>query len=201
MATVEERVVEEEGEREAGKGGHRDAMYQVALWHDSRSEIDKAMEFYLLAAMHGHTMPKASAEALYRVAETMLDDHEFREKSLSLRKAHAIVGTLVLNSTARRGGHAAPEHVESCDEVAAKFLQRAADQDHVQSKFALGLCNKNSWGVRQDYAKAFRLLDAAAMNGEPDAQHFLGLAYALGEGCTKDLRKAFTLFFSAAEQG
>src|SRR4051812_37400824 len=56
-------------------------------------------------------------------------------------------------------------------------------------------------GKQQDHKKAAELYQAAANQGQPAAQYWLGCMYQSGEGVAKDLKRAVELLLAAADQG
>ena len=56
-------------------------------------------------------------------------------------------------------------------------------------------------GVQQSYQEAVTLFRQSAMQGNPDAQYNLAVAYAFGEGVNQDFNEAVTWYAQAAEQG
>ena len=52
-----------------------------------------------------------------------------------------------------------------------------------------------------DYSKALALLLPAALKGDPDAQHRIGVMYIMGQGVEQDLAEATRWFRKAAEPG
>lgn len=104
---------------------------------------------------------------------------------------------------------------------AAKWSRKAAEQGRAGAQFNLGKFYFNGYGVTKDYAEAVKWLHLAteqghveakemlpiaglhlnAQNGDAKAQSLLGMLYESGEGVTKDIAKAVSLYQKAAEQG
>ncbi len=85
---------------------------------------------------------------------------------------------------------------------AVKWLLKAAEQGHANSRYKLGWMHANGGIVRQDYylaAKYYRL--AATFNNHPEAQFRLGELHFNGRGVEHDYGKAITYYRQAAKQG
>ena len=89
---------------------------------------------------------------------------------------------------------------------AAAWLRRAADQEHAQAQYTLGLIYYNlgliylkGYGVAQDPRQAAVWYRRAADQGHVDAQYNLGLMYYKGYGVVKDGKEAAAWFRRAAD--
>ena len=81
------------------------------------------------------------------------------------------------------------------------WLQRAADQGHVEAQFDLGELYYNGNRVVQDYSKAREYFRTAADLGSVAAQLKLGYIYGRGLGIPKDALEAVRWYQLAAEAG
>ncbi len=72
---------------------------------------------------------------------------------------------------------------------AARWLQRAADQEQAEAQSMLGTMYYFGEGVPQNHLEASRLFRRAAEQGHPDARRWLGTLYHNGTGCRRTTRK------------
>jgi TPR repeat protein len=71
------------------------------------------------------------------------------------------------------------------------LIQSAAAQQGQPGAYAnLGILYMNGWGVRRDYAEAFKYLQLAANAGDAGAQSNLGYLYDGGLGVVQDYSAA-----------
>jgi TPR repeat protein len=90
---------------------------------------------------------------------------------------------------------------------AAKWYQKAAEQDHVLAQFNLGVMYANGQGVSRNPTEADVWFGKAAQRGDAGAQHSLGMSRyrASISGPTQDMPEArieaYTWFILAAAQG
>ncbi|HEY4123145.1 MAG TPA: hypothetical protein VGM36_00945 [Rhizomicrobium sp.] len=85
--------------------------------------------------------------------------------------------------------------------IAAKWLQRAADQGEPIAQYRLGTLFERGHGVATDAAKAVHWYEAAARQGNRKAMHNLAVAYAEGTGTPKNFTEAARWFGKAATLG
>ncbi|MDP9108315.1 MAG: sel1 repeat family protein [Pseudomonadota bacterium] len=89
---------------------------------------------------------------------------------------------------------------ESTDRAIARvWLLRAADQQHPQAAYLLGLIYKEGYAVAVDRSQAAGWFMRAAALGNADAMFMLGNAYLEGDGVPRDQNKALALWRQAAE--
>ena len=84
--------------------------------------------------------------------------------------------------------------------TAARWLQRAAEQDHLVAQFFLGLLYDTGQGVPQDHAIAAQWYQRAADQGYAEAQLNLGALYNAGRGIPQDYVTAHMWLNLAAAQ-
>ncbi|MDB6064502.1 MAG: repeat-containing protein [Pedosphaera sp.] len=84
---------------------------------------------------------------------------------------------------------------------AAALLIQAAEQDHAEAQYLLGLYYQEGKGVRQDYAEAAKWFVKSAKLGNADAAAALGLLYQEGLGMEQDHAKALKWYRQGAEGG
>jgi len=87
------------------------------------------------------------------------------------------------------------------DSLAAKWLQRAADQGEPIAQYRLGTLFERGHGVATDATKALHWYEAAARQGNRKAMHNLAVAYAEGAGGAKNYTEAARWFGRAAALG
>ena len=107
--------------------------------------------------------------------------------------AQAQYDLAVYFATRRSGGLAASEAVH--------WLQRAAEQGHIEAQSDLGLLYYRGTGVPQDSVEAARWLRRAAEQGHAASQADLGRLHYLGDGVPRDLVQAAKWYQEAAERG
>jgi TPR repeat protein len=83
----------------------------------------------------------------------------------------------------------------------AKWLRKAADQNHPAAQATLGHFYKTGHGVKQDFGDAARWWKKAADNGNTDAMVGLATLYESGQGVKQDQREAVAWYRKAAERG
>lgn len=76
-----------------------------------------------------------------------------------------------------------------------EWFQNAAEQEHTEAQYMLGLCYK------KDKKEAVRWFSKAGKKGHTDAQYMLGLCYFYGEGVKKDKEEAVRWLLKAEKQG
>ena len=76
----------------------------------------------------------------------------------------------------------------------------AAEQEHPDAQYTLGIMYDTGRGVPQDYAEAVAWFRRAAEQEHAKAQNYLGVRYAKGRGVPQDYAEAVRWFRRAAEQ-
>lgn len=84
---------------------------------------------------------------------------------------------------------------------AAKWMRKAAEQDHRGAQSVLGWMFMTGTGVQRDDGKAVPWLLGAAQGGEAAAANNLSILYALGQGVEKDNGQAERWFSAAIAEG
>lgn len=87
--------------------------------------------------------------------------------------------------------------VKSSPEMASKWYHKAANAGHCKAQFECGIRNY----LLLDYAQAAKWFRMAAEQGDPEAQHYLGSIYEVGEDIGEDFEEAEKWYSKAAEQG
>ena len=81
------------------------------------------------------------------------------------------------------------------------LLLEAAELNHTEAQYILGvMCNKGE-GVSQDYSEAAEWFRKAAWNGHVKAQNALGIMYNQGKGVSQNSHSAVYWYRKAANQG
>jgi TPR repeat protein len=81
--------------------------------------------------------------------------------------------------------------------TANKTLEQLVAYD-AQTLYEQGVFLRNGDGIEQDYHQAHRWLGMAALQGQANAQYFLGLMTMRGEGCDKNRIRALMWFYLAS---
>ena len=84
---------------------------------------------------------------------------------------------------------------------AARWLQRAADQEQAEAQSMLGAMYYFGEGVPQNHLEASRLFRRAAEQGNSDARRWLGTLYYHGTGVPQSYLQAARWYRLAARQG
>ncbi|MCD4651283.1 MAG: sel1 repeat family protein [Candidatus Cloacimonetes bacterium] len=84
--------------------------------------------------------------------------------------------------------------------TAASWYRKAAEQNHAEAQFRLGMLYEEGKGFPRDYMRSFQYIRDAATNGFSEAQYRLGTKYYLGKGLTRNVDKALEWLTKAAEQ-
>ena len=67
-----------------------------------------------------------------------------------------------------------------------KWYRKAAEQNHAEAQYNLGVCYDEGEGVAKDQVEAVKWYRKAAEQNFAAAQYNLGVCYAKGEGVAKD---------------
>ncbi len=175
--------------------------------------------------------PAAPApEDLYRTAKESLDaaqDDEARDKATALLTQAAEAGSTeamyalveLLNETdpARALEYlekaSAAGHPRACllqgmrcfragdKEAAARFFEKAAEQNSPDAAYNLGLMLLAGQGAEKDETRGFELLRRAAEAGQKEARLQLASCYRAGRGTAADTARAEALYTELAEEG
>ena len=84
---------------------------------------------------------------------------------------------------------------------AVKWYRKAAEQNHAEAQYNLGVCYSNGQGVAKDEVEAVKWYRKAAEQNFAAAQYNLGVCYYKGEGVAKDYVEAYKWLLLAARQG
>ena len=81
------------------------------------------------------------------------------------------------------------------------MVHEAAEQDHANAQYNLGIMYKEGEGVDQSHATAVKWYRKAAEQDHTDAQNSLGVMYNQGQGVDQSHATAVKWYRKAAEQG
>ncbi len=161
-----------------------------------RQEDKKAFEYYSFAADKGLANGQYELAQLYFYGRNVKKNHNMAAK---LYKKAADQGhifamkKLAVMHLNRQGGLSdkSPEIVT--------LLEKSAAAGHQYSLKKLGYMYLTGDMVKQDKAKAFKLLLSAAQQGDLFSQKALGKVYMKGDGVAKDMQEAAYWLTLAAE--
>ena len=91
--------------------------------------------------------------------------------------------------------------IQTSKQEMARWLQKAADQGHINATFELGLAYQSGDGVGVDLQNAEKLFRVAAEHGNSSAAYSLGEMYKDGNGVPQDLRLALSWFEKSLDLG
>jgi len=150
------------------------------------------------------SLPRSAPPPIIAPAQSLPD-------SAAMEKLPATIGGPTLRAAALAGDSAAEFEVATrfldghgvppSNELAARWLERAARQGLAPAQFRLGGFYEKGIGVKKDLAAARDLYRAAADKGNGKAMHNLAVLYAEGINGPADYRSAAQWFRKAAERG
>lgn len=86
-------------------------------------------------------------------------------------------------------------------EAIAWYL-KAADQNHTEAQFSLGLLHASGSGTKQDFSKSLDWFQRASKQGHGEATYYAALQYGRGQGVPRpSMQTAAELMLLAAKQG
>lgn len=190
---------------QSAEDGFPEAEYNLGVFAQSGRGMpvdhEKALEWFLKAARQGHTLAALEAGNSFSVG-----------RGTDVREKEAFEWW----SKAAAAGNAAAKHnqatyylsgvaVTKSAEMALKLFEEAADEQFVESQFALavyysGSSDVGEFGTRDD-AKAFQWAKAAATAGHSKAQDMLGDCFRDGVGIEANDKEATKWWLKSAEQG
>lgn len=101
----------------------------------------------------------------------------------------------------RDDGCAAAEAPQAAKQALIERLRFAAEDDHAESMYLLGLAAAQGRGLAQDDTEAARWFHLAAKKGHARARCALGFLFAKGRGVRYDPIQAYVEFKQAAAAG
>lgn len=87
------------------------------------------------------------------------------------------------------------------DTLVFVWLEKAANQNHVEANFWLGQCYRDGIGTRQNEQMAFNCLKFAVEHGRVESQYDLAICYLEGKGVQQNVKLGMHLCEMAAENG
>ncbi len=171
---------------------HREAQYQLAGLLKYLKHPKYAIHWFYQAACQNHR------EAQYELGILLKVDRN--------RSGDALYW---LEQAARQNHREAQYELEDLLESlnypgkAVQWLYQAACQEHTRAQMKLGYRFRDGKGVRQDYISAVYWFEKASADPALtwEAQTCIGWFYLKGLGVSKDEKKAFELYFQAAQAG
>ena len=169
--------------------------HAYGLYQDG--EIERAMEFYLLAAMAG------DRAALYNAAVIRINgETQMFALDVAVNMLHASASAGFAPAQFALGKLLDTGAMLPADSLAARqWFLRAAAQGHAAAASVLASCYYYGRGGAQDFAGAARWYEVAAMAGDPAAQSALASMFETGLGVPVDLVRALYWYGQAARQG
>ncbi len=158
------------------------------------ADAAEARRHFQLAAEAGHPT------AQYNYGTQLMQSGSDQEGVTWILKAAAQGELVALHQAAVN--YRTGRGVEQNFETALEYFRRAADREHRDSEYQLGLMFAEGLGMeapRPDLAADW--YQRALLQGHPDAAHNLGILWAKGTGVPEDLSHAFALFLCAVSFG
>jgi len=152
-------------------------------------DINKAITYYEQAAEQNFIKAYAPLGALYIEGKGVNKNIEKGLKYLELAASENCEQSIFLLATLYETGNLIPQNLI----LAKKYYTCLASRNHHKSQVKLGLL----YYKEHNFSEAKKLFEAAAPN-EIDATVQLGVMHFLGNGITKNLKKAKELFETAA---
>ncbi|EBN7971033.1 sel1 repeat family protein [Salmonella enterica] len=161
---------------------------------------------------YGHFLSGVEAHVSRVAAEATAGNEQARKQYGNwLNGAGELTRAVELMMPAARRGNAEAQYqvamallkmsTPADDVLAAGWLARAAEQQHVRACHELGRLYAAGRGVSRNPELAFSWIGKAAKSGDPLAQNDLGAAYSRGRGTPADAVRAAQWYRRAAEQG
>lgn len=180
---------------EQGDNWSLESLGDLYLSWDPIKDVEKAIEFYELAANQNNT------GAMRTLAEIYM--YGYLDKEIDLEQAF-----YYYSAAADLGDSDAQHETGNCFfrglgvaqnyRQAVEYFQRAAEQGNSASMNYLARCYDEGDGVGLDDAEAIRWYKRAADLGHVQAQYNLGMMHFNGEGTKSDLQEAMVWLLKAA---
>ena len=133
-----------------------------------------------------------------QVKEILQNDYE-KERLLHLAYHGIGSAQFILGIIYQSGEYGVPK----IQTKAVEWFQKAAEQDHADAQYHLGLFYyMDGMNKKPDaFLEAFNWFQKSAVQGHADAQDYLGLMYRWGRDIPQNLPEAFRWFQKSANQG
>ncbi|XP_012557543.1 DAP3-binding cell death enhancer 1 isoform X1 [Hydra vulgaris] len=183
----------------ASENGSIASLYNIGLCyelgHGVNLSLEKAAEYYKLAADKGHLRAMYNLSSLhYQELANKFNNSETGFYYMKLAADNGLVKAqlkLALIYT---------EEKKYCNAV--KYFEMAANQNDAESLYYLAICYDNGFGVKQDTKTAMLHYKKAAEMGYAGAQYIVGHRYKNGhKECPKDLVSALKWYKLAQKSG
>ncbi|KAF9922889.1 hypothetical protein FBU30_006986 [Linnemannia zychae] len=186
------------------KASHGDENAQTELGDmykggsgDFKQNYQKAMNWYLKAAIQGNAKAQYSIGIMYQDGLGVQQDYTtamiWYQKAASRGHAGAQCNIGCMYDS---GQGAQLDHV-----AALTWFHKSADQGYAHALYNIGVSYMNGQGVPRDSAKGMTWLHKAAIQGDADLQYGLGTIYEKGRrDLPKDIFKAKMWYQRAADQ-
>lgn len=154
----------------------------------------------LLGALYlqDHFMPKDRAEAIMWLTKAAEAGHT--QAQVVLGQEYLKGGSTEMSINRGRAAFSLEAATEG-DNLAAKWLTKAAEKGHLGAQLEVGILYQEGRGVEKSSEEGLTWLSKAASAGDTEAKKLVGLAYFKGEGVTKNHQKAAKVLHEAAAQG
>ena len=155
----------------------------------------KAFQFFMMAAMQGHTKAQTLIAEFYHNGEVVKKDYC---ESFKWYQKASEAG----NANADNWLGSYYEHGHGTIKNAGKALvyyEKAAMQGEEYGQFNLARCYENGIGTGKDIKKAIYWYKKSAEQGLGQSQFALGICYEAGIGVLKNYKKAFEWYTKAME--
>ncbi|KAM4037947.1 death ligand signal enhancer isoform 1-T1 [Anomaloglossus baeobatrachus] len=155
--------------QESAAAGYSKAQYNTAVCYEKGKgvgkDLSKAAELYLLAARGGHQQAK------YRYARYLLNAKP-KETPAAVKMLQEAAEAGVTEAQAYLGVFYSKEsHLDP--QKSARFFWMAAENGDVQSRYHLGVCYEQGFGVAASGSEALRHFERAAKSGHGASQQKL----------------------------
>lgn len=182
LFTDEENLLEEWYNRtEQGRENKQKNKAQASEWYQSAkkylktNDIEKAKEFFILAAEQGHSFAQYNLGRIYAEEEEACQDETLR-------------------------GELMEQSQKFYSKALKEFLQSEAQTGDVMFQSLIARMYCQGLGTEPDFKKAFTYYLKAAEQDDPNAQYRVGRMFLTGEGTEKNITSAIKWLEKAAAQ-
>jgi len=178
------------------------AIYRLGMLHLKNQSEEKAFEHFLRAAKLGSHNAQFQTALAYSEGEGVQTD---LKKTMYWYKLSADQG----NSSAQINLASHYNHTDEFKDLkeAVRYYKMAVEQEQPDAQYSLaymyyrGVVVDSQVVIEKNDEKAFELFQAAAKNGQIEAQHNMGHMLVSGEGVEKNVKKGLIAIEQAAEDG
>ena len=155
---------------------------------------DQKLSYAQYLAKQGDADAQYYLGKMYEKGEGVIQDHVLAQMWYNLAASNGNVNGRVLRDL--RATEMTPTQIAKAQRM-AEYCKKTNYCDYISGDLKDGL----KAFVKEEYAKAFKLLQPEAAIGDSTAQSTLGTMYFLGHGVTQDKKEAVRLYRKAADQG